>query len=179
MSGAFATNRLKAVEGNRIGTSSNEPVLTDRPDLRLIKVGYFMSLLLIAAGVLLLLLPVSIDYKIGIGFVLIMALGGMLTFSLSSHGRLRTASYTVTGEYIESQTGTFEKATRRIPLSYVRDVTHRQHFFHTLFGLSDITVTATNGDSVVLENVSDGRRKQEIIWELVLNKSPGASRSKN
>jgi len=34
-------------------------------------------------------------------------------------------------------------------------------------GVSDITVTATNGDSVVLEKVSDGRRKQEIIWELV------------
>jgi uncharacterized membrane protein YdbT with pleckstrin-like domain len=178
MSGAV-TNKLRAVEGNQVRTGSINPVLTDRPDLRLINVGYSVSLLLIAAGVLLLLLPVGNDYKIGIGYVLIAALLGMLTFTISSHARLRTASYTVTDEYIEAQTGTFEKATRRIPLSYVRDVTHRQHFFHTLFGISDIKVTTTNGDSVVLENISDGRRKQEIIWELVLDKSPGASRSRN
>jgi len=91
-----------------------------------------------------------------------------LRFSITSDARLCAASYTVTDEYIEAQPGTFEKATRRIPLSYIRDVTHRQHFFHTLFGFSDIKVTATNGDLVVLENISDGRRKQEIIWELVL-----------
>jgi uncharacterized membrane protein YdbT with pleckstrin-like domain len=179
MSGASATNRLKAVEGNRIGTSSNNPVLTDQPDLRLVKLSYLVPLLLIVAGVVILLLPISFGAKFSIGFAIASVLAGTLTFSLSSHGRLREASYTVTEEYIESQTGTFEKATRRIPLSYVRDVTHRQHFFHTLFGLSDIKVTATNGDSVVLENVSDGNRKQEIIWELVLDKSPGASRLKN
>lgn len=176
---AAVMNRLRAVEGNQVGTGSIKPVLTDRPDLRLIKLSYLVCLLLIAAGVCLLLLPIGDDYKIGIGFVLIMALGGMLTFSISSHGRLRTASYTVTEDYIEAQTGTFEKATRRIPLSYIRDVTHDQNLFQTLFGLSDIKVTATNGDSVVLEHVGDGRRKQEIIWELVLAKSPGASRPRN
>lgn len=171
---AAITNRLKAVEGNRIGAGSNSPVLTDQPDLRLIKLSYLAPLILFAAGVVLLLLPISFGAKFSIGFSLVIALTGTLTFSLSSHGRLRTASYTVTEEYIEAQTGTFEKATRRIPLSYIRDVTHRQDFFQTLFGVSDITVTATNGDSVVLENVSDGRRKREIIWELVLDKSPGA-----
>jgi uncharacterized membrane protein YdbT with pleckstrin-like domain len=123
-----------------------------------------------------LLLPISFGAKFSIGFSLVIALTGTLTFSLSTHGRLRTASYTVTEGYIEAQTGTFEKTTRRIPLSYIRDVTHRQDFFQRLFGVSDITVTATNSGSVVLENVSDGRRKQEIIWELVMAWSPGASR---
>lgn len=178
MSGAV-TNKLRTVEGNRVRTSSNQPILTDRPDLRLIKLSYLLPSLLIVAGVVILLLPISFGAKFSIGFALVSVLAGTLTFSLSSHGRLRTASYTVTEDYIEAQTGTFEKETRRIPLSYVRDVTHRQHIFHTLFGLSDIKVTATNGDSVVLENISDGKRKQEIIWELVLDKSPGASRSRN
>jgi uncharacterized membrane protein YdbT with pleckstrin-like domain len=167
---------LKAVAGSEVGSGRTTPVLTDHPDMRLIKLGYIVPLFLVATGMLILLLPISDAVKIGIGYALIMALGAILTFLLSSHARLRKASYTVTAEYIEAQTGTFEKTSRRIPLSYIRDVTHRQHFFQTLFGISDITVTATNGDSVVLENVGDGRRKQEIIWELVLDKSPGASR---
>jgi uncharacterized membrane protein YdbT with pleckstrin-like domain len=176
MPGAAVTNRLKAVEGNQIGTRSTKPILTDRPDLRLIKLSYLVPLLLIATGVLILLLPVNDGAKFSIGFALAIALAGTLTFSLSSHARLRTASYTVTDGYIEAQTGTFEKATQRIPISYIRDVTHRQHFFQALFAISDIKVTATNGDSVVLENVSEGARKREIVLELVLAKSPGASR---
>jgi uncharacterized membrane protein YdbT with pleckstrin-like domain len=176
MSGAAVTNRLKAVARNLAGAGSNKPVLTDQPDLRLIKLSYIVPSVLLAAGVVILLLPISFGAKFSLGFALVIALAGTLTFSLSAHGRLRTASYTVTEGYIEAQTGTFEKTTRRIPLSYIRDVTHRQDFFQRLFGVSDITVTATNGDSVVLENVCDGRRKQEIIWELVLDKSPGASR---
>jgi uncharacterized membrane protein YdbT with pleckstrin-like domain len=166
MSGAV-TNKLRTVEGNRVTTSSNQPVLTDRPDLRLIKLSYLVPILLAVSCLLILLLPISFGAKFSIGFSLVIALGGTLTFSLSSHARLRTASYTVTDEYIEAQTGTFEKATRRIPLSYIRDVTHRQDFFQTLFNVSNIKVTATNGDSVAFENISDGRRKQEIIWELV------------
>ena len=176
MPGAAVTNRLKVVEGNQIGTRSIKPILTDRPDLRLIKLSYLVPLLLIATGMLILLLPINDGAKFSIGFALAIALAGTLTFSLSSHARLRTASYTVTDGYIEAQTGTFEKATRRIPISYIRDVTHRQHFFQALFAISDIKVTATNGDSVVLENVSEGARKRDIIWDLVLAKAPGASR---
>jgi len=170
---------LRAVAGNQVGADRIKPVLTDQPDLRLIKLGYLVPLLLVTFGVLIILLPISDAIKIGVGYALIMALGGMLTFLLSSHARLRKASYIVTAEYIEARTGTFEKTSRRIPLSYIRDVTHRQHFFQTLFGVSDIKVTATNGDSVVLENVSDGKRKQEIIWELVIARSPDASRTRN
>ena len=172
---AMTMSGTKADAGNRVGSDQTKPVLIDNPDLRLIKLGYLVPLLLVAAGVLILLLPISDAAKIGIGYALIMALGSLLTFLLSSHARLHKASYTVTADFVEARTGTFEKTSRRIPLSYIRDVTHRQHFFQTLFGLSDIKVTATNGDSVVLENVSDGIRKRELIWEMVIARSPGAS----
>jgi uncharacterized membrane protein YdbT with pleckstrin-like domain len=172
---ALTMSGAKADARNRMGSDQTRPVLIDSADLRLIKLGYLVPLLLVAAGVLILLLPLSDAAKIGIGYALIMALGSLLTFLLSSHARLRKASYTVTADYIEAQTGTFEKTSRRIPLSYIRDVTHRQHFFQRLFGVSDIKVTATNGDSVVFENVSDGIRKRELIWEIVIARSPGAS----
>ena len=82
MSGASVENRLKAVEWDRTAAGSIRPALSDRPDLRLIEVGYLVSLLLIAAGVLLLLFPASADYKIGTGYVLIMALGHAYIFPL-------------------------------------------------------------------------------------------------
>lgn len=110
MPGAVAMSGPKADTGNRVGRDQIKSVLIDNPDLRLIKLGYLMSLLLVAAGVLVLLLSISDAAKIGIGYALIMALGSMLTFLLSSHARLRKAKYTVTADYIEAQTGTFEKA---------------------------------------------------------------------
>ena len=166
----------KAVEGSRTVSGHNKPVLIDQPDLRLIKAGYALPLLVLATGALVLLLPTTDGAKIGIGYALVMVLVSSLTFFLSSHGRLHKARYTVTDDYVEAQTGTFERTTRRIPLGYIRDVTHRQNYFQRLLGISDINVTATNGDSVMLENITDGERKREIIWDLVLAKSPGASR---
>jgi uncharacterized membrane protein YdbT with pleckstrin-like domain len=179
MPGALAMSGAKTDADRQVGPDRIRTVLIDNPDLRLIKFGYLVFLLLVAVGVMILLLPISDAAKIGIGYALIMALGSLLTSLLSSHTRLLKASYTVTEEYIEAQTGTFEKITRRIPLSYVRDVTHRQHYFQALFGISDVKVSATNGDLVVLENVREGSRKREIIWEMVLAKSPSASRSRN
>jgi uncharacterized membrane protein YdbT with pleckstrin-like domain len=102
-----------------------------------------------------------------------------LLFILALHARLWRANYTVTTEHIEAQTGTFQKSVRLIPLSYIRDVTLSQNLFQSFFGTSDITVAATNGDRIVLENVTEGKRNQEIIWNLVLAKSPGRSRSRN
>lgn len=84
----------------------------------------------------------------------------------------------MTTEYIEARTGTIEKRVRRIPISYIRDVTLSQNFLQAPFGTYNITVAATNGDKVVLENVTDRERKQEVIWEIVLSKSPNASRSR-
>ena len=84
----------------------------------------------------------------------------------------KCARYTVTDSHIESQTGVLNKSTRRIPFNFVNDVTVKRNFFQSLAGTHSITVTTSNGDSVVLENVMEGRRKQEIIWELVRGEAP-------
>jgi hypothetical protein len=68
---------------------------------------------------------------------------------------------------------------RRVPRSYIRDVTHTQGFPQTLFGVSSIKVLAMNGDSIELENIFEGGRKRESIWELVLARSSQAFRSRN
>ena len=51
-----------------------------------------------------------------------------------------------------------------------------QNVIQAMFGVSDITVSATNGDKIVLKDVADGKRKRDIISTLVVSKSPGNNR---
>lgn len=164
---------------NRAGFEKTGSILTDHPDMRLVKLSYLLPLSLILIAVVSFILPISDAAKIAIGFATFFIACVSLSIFIPYHDRLRKAIYTVTTEYIEAQTGTFEKRVRRVPLCYIRDVTHSQNFFQSLFRLSDVKVAATNGDSIVLENVFEGESKREIIWELVLAKSPNALRSKH
>jgi hypothetical protein len=82
----------------------------------------------------------------------------------------------VTPEYVEEEGGIVWKRLRRIPLSYVRDVTFDENLIQTKLGTSTITVSATNGDKIVLDNVKCGREMQEVIWKRVLSMSPSPQR---
>jgi len=156
----------------------SNPVLTDQADMRPVKMLYLLPFILLLAVILVWLLPENW----GLRFMVSLYTGGMVFVSLmiclSYHERLLKAQYTVTSDYIEAETGTFEKSVRRIPLSYIRDVTLSQNFVQARLGLHNITVAATNGDKVVLQNVTDGRYKYEVIWQIVLARSPNASRTK-
>ena len=66
---------------------------------------------------------------------------------------------------------------RRIPLSYVRDVTYDQNFLQAMFAVSSITVAPTNGDKIVLSNIRDGETTRESIWKVVLSRSPVGNRT--
>lgn len=169
-------SNISQVSLNRSGHGN--PVLTDRPDMRPVRMLYLLPLTLLIAVILVCL--VSKDW--GVTFMFSLYVGGMAIVTLlvsgSYHEKLWKAEYTVTPDYVEAQTGTLEKSVRRIPMSYIRDVTLSQNFVQARLGLHNITVAATNGDKVVLQNVTDGKRKHEIIWGIVLAKSPGASRSR-
>ena len=82
------------------------------------------------------------------------------------------AVYSLTDHHIEEKYGIIHRRVRRIPLSYVRDVTYDQNFLRAMFGVSSITVSPTNGDKIVFSNVRDGEQTREIIWKLLLSKSP-------
>jgi uncharacterized membrane protein YdbT with pleckstrin-like domain len=78
----------------------------------------------------------------------------------------------VTDEHIEEEYGIVYKRLRRIPLSYVREVTYDQNFLQAMFAVSSITVAPTNGDKIVLSNIQNGAATREVIWRLVLSRSP-------
>jgi len=158
-------------------------VFTDRPELRFFNLLYLLPLPAIVIAVIIFFLPDGIIAdpivengvksaaglsSAGVGLVLLLVI---LYYQLS----LKCARYTVTDSHIESQTGVLNKSTRRIPFNFVNDVTVKQNLFQSLAGTHSITVTTSNGDSVVLENVTEGQRKQEIIWELVRGEAPDES----
>lgn len=175
----MAVRENKVFSVNRDRSENIGSVLVDRPDMKLVGLSYLIPFSLMLIAGLCYVLPLSEAPKVIIGFGSLVFAFINLTVFIPYHGRLRKAAYTVTSEYIEANTGTFEKSVRRVPLSYIRDVTHTQNFFQKLFGLSSIKVVATNGDSIALENISDGERKREIIWDLVYSRSPHTGRLKN
>ena len=172
MQRAISTTRF---QGNDRSSGPILSVLITQPDMRLIKFGYLVPLALIVAGVIGVLASDDDGSRLAIGYGAVIFTFCTLLFLLSFHARLRRANYTVTTEYIEAQIGTIKKTVHLIPLGYVRDVTLSQTFFQAFFDTWDITVAATNGDRIVLENVPEGKRSQEIIWKLVLAKSSGRS----
>ena len=149
-----------------------------RPDMRIVKFSFLAPAMVLAAGIVSYVSPSGIDRDLHMaGSILIatLALAGFSSLLVLYEG-LAKAVYAATNEHIEEEYGIIYKRLRRIPLNYVRDVTHTQNFLQAMFGVSSITVSPTNGDKIVLSNIKDGERTRETIWKLMLSRSPSAER---
>lgn len=154
--------------------SSGNVLLTTRPDLRILKVGFLAAALIAVAGAVVYLLP--IDGSLKVAFLPLAVLFVVtLAYSVIMYEALGNTVYVGTNEHIEEEGGLIWKTQHRIPLTYVRDVTYDQNILQAMFGVSSVTVSPTNGRKIVLSNVPDGERTREAIWKLVLSKSAHAS----
>jgi Bacterial PH domain len=155
-------------------TDSRGVVLTVRPDMRLVKMSFLAPVVVLLVGGIIYLLPLPIDRQLinylVMPFITMVAIG-VAVYPVGMYEALSKAVFTVTDQYVEEEVGIIWKRTRRIPLSYVRDVTHDQNFIQAIFCVSDITVSATNGDKIVLNNLRGGASAREFLWKLVLSKS--------
>ena len=154
-------------------TIPDKAVLITRPDLRIVKLSFLAPVLVLTAGIVAYLLPLALDRDFHLaGSFFIAGIGVVgITSLLALYEGLAKAVYTVTAEHIEEKYGIIHKRLRRIPLSYVRDVTHDQNFVQALFGISSVTVAPTNGHKIVLSNIRDGEGTREGIWKLVIRRS--------
>jgi uncharacterized membrane protein YdbT with pleckstrin-like domain len=154
---------------NSVG--SDRSLLTARPDMRIVKVGFLAAALIAVAGAGVYLVPISDSAKAAF-----LPLAGLfvvtVAYSAIMYETLGNALFTVTNTYIEEKGGVIWKSQHRIPLSYVRDVTYSQTFLQAMVGVSSVTVSPTNGRKIVVSNVRDGERTRDAIWNLVLSKSP-------
>jgi uncharacterized membrane protein YdbT with pleckstrin-like domain len=170
------------IDGGRFGTDSigsDKSLLTARPDVRVLKPILLGSAVVLTSGTIAYLLPLAIDrdYQVaGSAFIVGVGLVGIVC-ALALYEGLSKAVYRLTNEHIEEEYGIVYKRQRRIPLSYVRDVTYDQNFLQAIFGVSSITVSPTNGDKIVLSNIRDGESAREEIWKHVLSRSPVPKRT--
>jgi len=153
--------------------SSGNVLLTTRPDLRLLKVGFITAALIAVAGTVVYLLPIDGSLKVAflplaVLFVVILA------YSVIMYEALGNTVFTTTSQYIEEQGGVLWKTQHRIPLVYVRDVTYSQTFLQRRLGVASLTVSTTNGNRIVLANIKDEKVIRETIWRLVQSKSTAA-----
>ena len=157
---------------------ADNAVLTVRPDTRMVKLGSLIPLLVVIVGVAAYLTPFTIypDYKVaGLIIISTLAMAG-ITGLVLAYEALGHAVYTVTKDHVEEEYGIIYKKVRRIPLSYVRDVTYDQNFLQAMLGVSTVTVSPTNGNRIVLSNIKNGEAARETIWKLVLLRSPEEQR---
>lgn len=148
---------------------TSRSVLVDRPDKRMMRVRYLAPVLILCIGAIIYALPIG-DLKV-VFLPLIWLFAMALVYAVIMHEILAKAVYTVTAEYIESESGIVGKKVRTIPISYVRDVTFGQNPIQALLGVSDVTVSATNGDKITFKDITDGNQKRDLISKLVLSKS--------
>ena len=151
--------------------SSGNVLLTTRPDLRILKVGFITAALIAVAGAVVYLSPIDTSLKVAflpmaVLFVVVLA------YSVIMYEALGNTVFVVTNDHIEERGGLIWKTQRRIPLTYVRDVTYDQNLLQAMFGVSSITVSPTNGDKIVLSNIREGESAREKIWKHVLSRSP-------
>jgi len=135
--------------------SSGNVLLTTRPDLRILNVGFLAAALMAVAGVVVYLLPIDGSLKVAflplaVLFVVIIA------YSVIMYEALANTVFVVTNDYVEEKGGLIWKTQHRIPLTYVRDVTYDQNSLQAMFGVSSVTVSPTNGRKIVLSNIEDG-----------------------
>src|ERR1700740_867986 len=123
--------------------SGSNVLLTARPDLRILKVGFLGAALIAVAGAIVYLLPIDVSLKVAflpmaVSFVVVLA------YSVIMYEALGNTVFVVTNDYIEERGGLIWKTQHRIPLTYVRDVTYDQNFLQAMFGVSSVTVSPTN-----------------------------------
>jgi membrane protein YdbS with pleckstrin-like domain len=147
--------------------SGDNVLLTARPDMRIVKLGFLAAALIAAVAGIVYLSPISEGVKIAF-LPSIPLFVVALVYSAIMYETLGNAVFTVTNDCVEEEGGFIWKARHSIPLSYVRDVTYNQTFFQAMFGVSSVTVSPTNGNKIVISNIRDGEGTREMIWKLVL-----------
>jgi membrane protein YdbS with pleckstrin-like domain len=134
-----------------------------------LKVAFLAAALIAVAGVVVYLLPIDGSVKVAflplaVLFVVVLAYSGIMYEALGN------TVFVVTKDYVEEKGGLIWKTQHRIPLTYVRDVTYDQNFLQSMFGVSSVTVSPTNGNKIVISNIREGQRTREIIWKLIMSK---------
>ena len=112
------------------------------PSMKLIKLGYFLAVVLIVAAVV-----AQVNYMPPNQPPWLPAVAALtLLLPLRSHIRRQATKATITGDKLRYEAGLLSKSTRTIQLSKVQDVRVDQTLRQRLLGVGDISIE-TSGES--------------------------------
>lgn len=136
-----------------------------RPSTKLIKLWYWLSLVLIIAIVLFVRVNEAAQEKHGIWLLIVP--GVLLVITVVRHLGVRFTRMTITGDSLRFETGVFGKSTRNIPVSKIQDVRVDQSMKQRMFGLGNLSIETAGGAShLTILNVDHPQSLAEQILAL-------------
>jgi membrane protein YdbS with pleckstrin-like domain len=138
-----------------------------RASLKLVKLGYILSLLLaVAIAVYLLSMRNQPDYDPRMWAVLIVP-ALLLIFVMIRHGRRRLTKLVIMSDRLRYESGLFSKTTRTVELAKVQDVRVDQTVSQRMLGIGDLSLETAGGTSrIVILSIDRPQEAADHILEL-------------
>jgi uncharacterized membrane protein YdbT with pleckstrin-like domain len=141
-----------------------------RASLKIVKLGYVVSLLL-AVGVVVYLLAIHNEDTRMWGLLAIPAL--LALFMLTRHIQRRLISLTILGDRLRYEAGMLSKTTRTMELAKVQDVRVDQTFGQRLLNIGDLSLeTAGETSRIVIRSIDRPQEAADHILELSRARHP-------
>jgi uncharacterized membrane protein YdbT with pleckstrin-like domain len=137
-------------------------ILTVRPTMLFIKIGYGVAIVGAILLTVLLAMVRFIDIPIYVSLPIALAL---LLIPAYYHLKRNMVRYTLTDSKIEIDHGLIARTTRNIPLSKIQDVTVSASIFQRMLGFGDVVVDNASeiGGTTVLHNINNPRQYADLI----------------
>jgi membrane protein YdbS with pleckstrin-like domain len=141
-----------------------------RASLKIVKLGYIVSLLL-AVGIVVYLLAIHNEDTRLWGLLAIPAL--LALFTLTRHFQRRLISLTILGDRLRYEAGMLSKTTRTMELAKVQDVRVDQTFGQRLLNIGDLSLeTAGETSRIVIRSIDRPQEAADHILELSRARHP-------
>ncbi len=149
------------------------PILIVRPSTRMVRFYYLaavtMAIIILVATIFII---AFMPFELASVECLYVTGGGTITLVAPlyyQYVKLRSSIYTVMDDYVaeEADMGIFGRSSQQIPIVYIRDVSTKFLQLPQLRNIGDVTVKASNGDYIKLEDIENAESVRETIWQLV------------
>jgi uncharacterized membrane protein YdbT with pleckstrin-like domain/ribosomal protein L40E len=132
-----------------------------RPTLLFVQTGYVLAIM---TAFLLVVILYYVNSSIPWWFSVTSGLS-LLSIPLFYHLKRNFVRYTLTDSRIEIDEGFISRATRKIPLRAIQDVTVSSTIAQRLFGLGNLVIENANGndDKIVVKNISSPKQYADLL----------------
>jgi uncharacterized membrane protein YdbT with pleckstrin-like domain len=134
-----------------------------RPSMKFINAGYIITLLVVAAGIVLTYQYLPPSYPNWIPALWLI----LFLWPIKRHIQRQAIKMTISGDKLRYETGLGSKSTRIIQLPKVQDVRVVQSIMQRMLGVGDISIeTAGESSRLVLDNIDQPQQLAEQITDL-------------